>query len=72
MFTERIDNNKEGTRKRMNEFENVATDITHSEQRGKTSTKKKTKHQEGGLLRSAWHQLKKQESWQSFQHILLK
>lgn len=33
-------NNKKGTRERMNEFENVTTDITHSEQRGKISTKK--------------------------------
>lgn len=32
-------NNKKGTRERMNEFENVTTDITYSEQRGKTSTK---------------------------------
>lgn len=62
MFREWVNNNKERTRKRMNEFENVATDITHSEQRRKTSTKKKIKHQEGGLLRSVWQQLKKQES----------
>lgn len=54
--------NKKGTRERMNEFENVTTDITYSEQRGKTSTKKEIKqHQEGGLLRPVWPQLKKQE-----------
>lgn len=62
MFREWRNNSKEGARERMNEFENVATDITHSEQRGKTSTKKEIKqHQERGLLRPVWQQLKKQE-----------